>query len=62
MHPDDQSPYKSREDLFATIKWQRIEIDNLHERIRKLESKQVDYGFNGISHSELDDYAAGLPP
>lgn len=64
MHPDDKYPWRTRDELFETIRWQRVELDNLHERIRKLESKQVDYKqVDGwIPVSELDAYAEGLPP
>ncbi len=38
MHPDDKPPYLSREQLFETIRVQRIELDRKDDYIRKLEA------------------------
>lgn len=36
-HVDDIPPYRSRDDLFETIRQQRIQLDQKDDKIRKLE-------------------------
>lgn len=76
MHPDDCHPYLTREQLFETIRQQRIENDNkddtiaaLNERIAELQSESITLPselplgrLQYLNGSELDEYAERLPP
>lgn len=76
MHPDDKSPYLSREQLFETIRWYRLWLDEkddtiaaLNERIAELQSGSITLPselplgrLQYLNGSELDEYAERLPP